>query len=227
MGNKYYLIIAAAGKSERFGEDKLFLKIYGKTLLQWSISNFDGIKFEKKILVLNKVRAKDDKIKKKFKDFIIVAGGEKRAISVFNGFVAASPEKKATVIIHDGARPFVPEGLVEKLIKEIRREKGIIPVTPARETIKKIKKNYIEKTLKREDIFFVQTPYAFKAEALYKAYGLPRKLWEDLTDESQLLEILKIPVKTIKGSNQNIKITYPEDLEIIKSILKLNKSQEK
>lgn len=220
MGNKYYLIIAASGKSERFGEDKLLYKINGKTILEWATINFKDIKFEKKILVLDKNKARDKKIKKKFDDFIIALGGEKRAISVFNGFVAASPEKKSYVIIHDGARPFVPKILIEKLIKEIKKEKGVVPVTPVKETIKKIKGTFIEKTLKREDVYFVQTPYIFKAETLYRAYEMPRKIWEDITDESQLLEILKIPVKTIEGSILNIKITYPEDLKILKAILK-------
>lgn len=220
MGNKFYLIIAASGKSERFGEDKLLYKINGKTILEWAVLNFKDLKFEKKILVLNTAKARDKKIIKKFKDFSIAQGGEKRAISVFNGFVAASPEKNSYVIIHDGARPFFPKILIEKLVKEIKKEKGVVPVTPVKETIKKCKRGFIEKTLKREDVFFVQTPYIFKAEVLYRAYKMPMKLWEDLTDESQLLEILKIPVKTIEGSSLNIKITYPEDLKILKSLLK-------
>jgi len=219
LGNKYYLIIAAGGKSERFGEDKLFQRINKKTILEFAISNFKGINFEKKVVVLNKEKIKDKKLKEKFEDFLFAEGGKKRAISVYNGFMKILPEENSYVIIHDGARPFVPKNLIKNLIKEIKNESGVIPVIPVKETLKKAKNNYIEKTIEREDIYFVQTPQIFKADILYKAYKMPKDKWEDLTDESQLLEILKIPVKIIEGSNLNIKITYKEDLKIIKDIL--------
>lgn len=220
MGNKYYLIIAAAGKSERFGEDKLFQRINKKTILELSISNFKDINFEKKVLVLNKEKIKDNKLEKKFKNFLIVKGGKKRAISVYKGFLKISPEENSYVIIHDGARPFVPPSLIKNLLKEIKNEFAVIPVIPVRETLKKVKNSFVEKTIEREGLFFVQTPQIFKAKTLYEAYKLERKTWENLTDESQLLEILNIPIKTIIGSTFNIKITYKEDLKIIKNYFK-------
>lgn len=219
MGNKYYLLIAAAGEGKRFGKDKLFLKINGKTILEWSILNFKNIKFQKKVLILKKEKLKDEKIKKIFKDFLIVEGGEKRAISVYNGFKAISPDKNSYVIIHDGARPYVPKSLIKNLIKEVKNEKVIVPVLKIRDTIKKIENGYIKKTIDRKGLFLVQTPYIFKASALIDAYKQKKEKWENLTDESQLLEMLKIPVKVIEGSPLNIKITYREDFEIIKKIL--------
>lgn len=220
MENKYHLIITGAGESKRFGQDKLFLKISGKTLLEWTISNFNKINFEKKVLVLRKEKIKNINIRKNFKDFLIVEGGEKRAISVYNGFMALFPENEDFILIHDGARPFVSYKLIKNLMSEIKKESGVIPVLPVKETLKKINKNYIEKTVDREGIFSVQTPQIYKAETLKNAYKMKREIWENLTDESQLLEILKIPVKTIEGSPLNIKITYKEDLENLKFILK-------
>ncbi len=220
MGNKYYLIIAAAGKSKRFGEDKLFQRINKKTILELSISNFKDINFEKKVLVLSKEKIKDEKLKEKFKNFLTAEGGKKRAISVYKGFLKISPEENSYVIIHDGARPFVPISLIKNLLKEIKNEMAVIPVIPVKETLKKIKNNFVEKTIEREGLFFVQTPQIFKAKTLYEGYKLERKIWENLTDESQLLEILNIPIKTIIGSTFNIKITYKEDLKIIKNYYK-------
>lgn len=219
MGNKYYLLIAGAGEGKRFGKDKLFLKINGKTILEWSILNFKNIKFQKKVLILKKEKLKDEKIKKIFKDFLIVEGGEKRAISVYNGFKAISPDKNSYVIIHDGARPYVPKSLIKNLIKEVKNEEGIIPALRLRDTIKKVENGYIKKTIDRKGLFLVQTPYIFKASVLIDCYKQKKEKWENLTDESQLLEMLKIPVKVIEGSPLNIKITYREDFEIIKKIL--------
>lgn len=222
MGN-LYLIIAAGGKSERFGKDKLFIKLFGKTILEWSILNFKGIKFKRKAIVLNKERVNDEKIKKKFKDFLIVEGGEKRAISVYNGFKEIAPEENSILIIHDGARPFVPASLIKNLLKEIKKENGVVPVLKIRDSLKKIKKNYIKETIEREEIYAVQTPQIFKANFLYNAYEFEKKIWENFTDESQLLELLKIPVKVIEGSALNLKITYKEDLEILKKIIRNHK----
>lgn len=221
MGNKYYLLIAAAGEGKRFGKDKLFLKIKGKTILEWSISNFKNIKFQKKVLILKKEKIKDEKIKKIFKDFLIVEGGGKRAISVYNGFNAISPEKNSYIIIHDGARPYAPKFLIKNLIKEAKNEKGVVPVLSSRDTIKRIENDYIKETIDRKGLFLVQTPYIFKASVLMDCYKQKKEKWENLTDESQLLELLEIPVKVIEGSPLNIKITYKEDFEIMKKILML------
>lgn len=221
MGNKYYLLIAAAGESKRFGKDKLFLKINGKTILEWSTLNFKNIKFQKKVLILNKEKIKDEKIKKIFKDFLIVEGGEKRAISVYNGFKEITPEKNDYIIIHDGARPYVPKSLIKNLIKEAKNEEGVVPVLRLRDTIKRIENGYIKSTIDRKGLFLVQTPYIFKASVLMDCYKQKKEKWENLTDESQLLEAMKIPVKVIEGSPLNIKITFKEDFEIIKKILML------
>ncbi len=220
MGNNFHLIIAGAGESKRFGKDKLFLRVKGKRIIEWSFYNLlNLIKFDKIAIVLNPKKLKERNISKIFEKFIIVGGEEKRALSVYNGFLAISPKKNDFVVIHDGARPYVPKKLIKNLLKEIKKEKGVIPVTPVKETIKKLKNNYVYKTIKRESLFFVQTPQIFKAKFLYDAYNLPQEKWENLTDESQLFEILKVPVKTIEGSPLNIKLTFKEDIFLIKDIL--------
>ncbi|MFC1770723.1 2-C-methyl-D-erythritol 4-phosphate cytidylyltransferase [Candidatus Margulisiibacteriota bacterium] len=216
---KIGLIITAAGRSERFGsQNKLFIPINNKPLIKTCCERFSEIKdiSETIITSLDKDQAK---LKKALSDLPsaprIVVGGETRKDSVLNAFKALSAVD--LVMIHDGARPNVSEELIKRIIKASEKHQAVIPVIPITDTIKQVENNIIKKTLAREHIFKVQTPQIFHYDILKAAY----EKYSDIaaTDEASLVEKLNVPIYAIKGEAKNLKITTPEDVEVLKALI--------
>lgn len=211
---KLGLVITAAGKSKRFGENKQFTKISGDSIIAKTCMRFSNIHYiDSAIITCQKkdIRKMNDLLTKchlsyKWK---VIEGGDTRALSVKEGVYALSPELNQ-VMIHDGARPFITENFIYRLIKGSQGADALIPVIPTRDTLKIVENGIVIKTIDRNQIKKVQTPQVFKREILNEAY---RKLdITNFTDESGMVESLGIPVKTIEGEIENIKITYPSDL---------------
>lgn len=164
---------------------------------------------------------------KKFKSKIkieIVLGADTRKHSVENCLEKIAPDAD-TVLIHDGARPLVSEELVGRLLQEAKRNPAVICGVPVKATVKRVSgltgkrvSGFVEKTIKREGLWEIQTPQVFKKEVLVQAYKNFRGSL--VTDDASLVEKLGIKVKVVLGSYYNIKITTPEDLAFIKAILK-------
>jgi len=206
-------IITAAGQGKRMGEPKQFLELDGQTILERTLGVFnssqaiDGI-----ILVVNQEdieKTKSFNIPKLLK---VVAGGRERQDSVRAG-LAVLPKECELVAIHDGARPLVTSAIVDAAIKEATKSKAAIVAVPVKDTIRTS-----EKTLKRDELWAVQTPQVFKKEIILEAFEKYGK--EPVTDDAMLVEKLGIPVKMVMGSYANIKITTPEDLLIAEGLLK-------
>ncbi len=210
------VVIVAAGKGKRLGGvDKAFIKLKGKPILLYSVEKFLSVPEVFEIVVVVSSQNKS-KAKTLFKNSGIrfAIGGETRAESVRNGVRKTSGK---FVMIHDAARPFVTKGLILKLIEEVKFSDAVIPVLPVKPTIKEVENNYVKRTLDRGKLFAVQTPQIFKREKLIKAYeSVPL---EGATDEAMLIERIGGTVKTVKGIEENIKITTPFDLILLKSIM--------
>ncbi|MDP3284689.1 MAG: 2-C-methyl-D-erythritol 4-phosphate cytidylyltransferase, partial [Desulfobacterales bacterium] len=147
-----------------------------------------------------------------------VGGGLKRQDSVYNGLLAVD-EKKSTVVIHDGVRPFVNPSSIEECVREAVLHGACILGLPASDTLKLADgSGYIEKTLERDSVWLAQTPQAFDYSLIKKAHDSARKEGFRGTDDASLVERLGEKVRIIRGSINNIKITTPEDLVIAKSI---------
>jgi len=151
----------------------------------------------------------------------IVKGGQKRQDSVRFGLEATEGNSKI-VVIHDGVRPFIDPKLIEKAVAETRKNRAVITALPAKETVKELdQEGFVIRTHKRENIWLVQTPQAFYFKDIMAAHQQAEKEgWNDITDDALLMERLGIPVKVIQGSEQNIKITTPYDLELARHIMK-------
>jgi len=225
-------IITAGGLGKRFGGEgaealpKQFIPLQGKPVILHSIQLFESSELIREIILVVPdawVDYTKSEIVDKFhlsKVTKIIAGGTQRQQSVEKGFnsFSATPE---IVVVHDGVRPFVTLDIIEEVVAEAGKSGGAIAAYPSTDTIKKSSPELsIENTVPRDDIWFAQTPQAFKYETLKKAF---EKASEDgylATDESQLLERLGMEVKLVKGSKYNIKITTPEDIEMGELILK-------
>jgi 2-C-methyl-D-erythritol 4-phosphate cytidylyltransferase len=148
-----------------------------------------------------------------------VAGGDSRQQSVENALATLAPDTEL-VAVHDAVRPFIDPSLVEQVIAEAAVSGaaivGIVPV----DTVKRVHKNKIRATLPREHLVLAQTPQVFRFDLLKKAFALAREDSFTGTDESSLVERLEqIEVSVVQGSDRNIKITKPTDMELARLFL--------
>ena len=153
----------------------------------------------------------------------VLAGGAERQNSVFLGLKAIAGNAD-WVIIHDGARPFVPPELIDRVLRATRRWKAVAAALPAGETIKEVSaEREVLRTVDRGSLWMVQTPQAFEYRLIVTAN---EKAEEDRfggTDDASLVERLGIPVRVVEGSRLNFKITTPEDLALGEALLKVLK----
>ena len=221
-------VIAAAGLSSRCeGEDKLLYDINGKPLIAYTIDAFERSKSINEIIIVTR----EDKIgdisriciKYGFKKVsLIMKGGPTRLDSVINGIFAASG-KNRLIAIHDGARPCIDGKILDETIKRAALYNAAAPGIPITSTIKKATDGIIEKTVDRDRLYEIQTPQIFRAELIKAALINARKKSVDITDDCMAVELLGAKVYIVEGSRRNIKITEPEDFELIKSYLSEDK----
>src|SRR5580704_9288104 len=149
----------------------------------------------------------------------LVEGGESRQASVENALATLAPDTEL-VAVHDAVRPFIDADLVEKVIAEAAATGaaivGIVPV----DTVKRIHKNKIRATLPREHLVLAQTPQVFRFDLLKRAFEMAREDNFLGADESSLVERLEqVEVTVVQGSDRNIKITKPTDMELARLFL--------
>ena len=227
--NKTVAIIPAAGSGIRMGGDqaKQFVEIESKPLLAVTLEPFQTCPAVNAIILV--VPPKDvDYCRKeiverfnlqKIKD--VVPGGTRRQDSVRFGIEAAG-KNYDLVLIHDGVRPAIDEGFIQRVIDTAKTHRAVITALPAKETVKKVDSDgYVVKTYARKQIWLVQTPQVFRYEDIEAAHQKAiREKWDTATDDSALIERLGIPVTVVEGSEKNIKVTTRHDLELARFLLK-------
>jgi len=221
-------VIAAAGISVRCeGEDKLLYAVCGKPVIAHTIEVFENCRYIKDVVVVTH----EDKIGlignicKKYgfnKVSFVIKGGKTRLESVINGIYAAS-KKTDLIAIHDGARPCLDDRTLIETIKKASLYNAAAPVIAVTSTVKKVVDGIITETIDREDLYEVQTPQIFRQELIKAALINARKKSITITDDCMAVELLGANVYTVEGSRMNIKITKPEDFELVKSFLEIGK----
>lgn len=222
-------IITAAGWGIRMAGDrpKQFLLLDDRPILAFTLSHFqdcpsiDAIILvvpEKEIEYCRREIVEPYDLKKVIK---IIKGGKRRQDSVRLG-LEASEGIYQIVVIHDGVRPFINPELIERAVTGTKKHRAVITALPAKETIKEVdKEGFVIRTHNRENIWLVQTPQAFYFKDIMDAHQRAKKEgWNDITDDALLMERIRMRVKVIQGSEQNIKITTPYDLELARYIMK-------
>jgi 2-C-methyl-D-erythritol 4-phosphate cytidylyltransferase len=222
-------IITAAGAGLRMGGDqaKQFMDLEGRPLLAVTLECFDlSPDIEGIVLVVpaGKVDYCRDEMVKKYdlaKVVKVVAGGERRQDSVRFG-LEATEGRYPLVLIHDGVRPLVPSDLISRIVRAMNRYRAVIPALAARETIKEVDRaGLVVKTHDRRTLWLVQTPQAFRYEDILEAHRRAlEENWEEMTDDALLVERTGVPVKILEGSEENIKITTPRDLELARFLMR-------
>ena len=219
----YPIIILAAGSGKRTGKNmnKVLIEIDSEPIIIKTIKFFDKedsissiylvIKENEKLLFENLIRKYDFN-----KNITLINGGEERQDSVRNALIKIKDKNYKKVVIHDGARPFVPKECLKKMDKEMIGCEGVVLGIRVKDTIKEAENNIITKTLKRNKLFSIQTPQMFLYDILLKCH---LRAYEDGiigTDDASLLEAYNYKIGLIEGSVDNIKITYSEDFEYVK-----------
>ncbi|HID56434.1 TPA: 2-C-methyl-D-erythritol 4-phosphate cytidylyltransferase [Candidatus Poribacteria bacterium] len=149
----------------------------------------------------------------------IVAGGETRQRSVYNGLKAMSDETKV-VVIHDGVRPFVTDEIIRRCIEMAFETGAAIAAVPVKDTIKEVSSDGIVlHTLERSRLWAIQTPQAFRRELILRGHELALERGMEATDDAALIEMMGYKVPVVVGSYKNIKITTPEDLILARALL--------
>ncbi|MBT3947770.1 MAG: 2-C-methyl-D-erythritol 4-phosphate cytidylyltransferase, partial [Candidatus Marinimicrobia bacterium] len=208
-------VIPAAGSGKRFGENKQ-LKILGdRPLVFHTLKPFIDSELINEIVVVapkNDVQQLSRELKSMIsvKSVMVVAGGNTRQKSVFNGLKAAS-DSSELICVHDAVRPFVTKELIEKAVNACSEHDGVIVAQSSTDTIKKVMDDQIMGTLPRETIWRAQTPQVFSKSALQEALKMAEDENIQGTDEASLLERIGYQVGFVEGSSLNIKITTEED----------------
>ena len=222
------VVIVAAGTGSRMnmGINKQFIKLEGKEIIAYTIEKFYNNSNVEDIVVV--VKEDESEFFKKeildkynFKNVKIAYGGKERQDSVYNGLKLLD-EKCDVVLIHDGARPFVSDKIIDKSIEEAKEHKAIVVGVPVKDTIKVIDndKNIVD-TPNRSVLWAVQTPQTFDYNILIDAYKDAFKNKFYGTDDAMLVERIGYKVKMLEGSYNNIKITTQEDLNVGSQILRV------
>ncbi len=149
----------------------------------------------------------------------LVEGGDSRQQSVENALATLGPGTEL-VAVHDAVRPFIEHATLEKVFAEAEETGaaivGIVPV----DTVKQVHRNKIRQTIPRERLILAQTPQVFRFDLLKQAFDKAREDGFAGTDESSLVERLEqVEVSVIPGSDRNIKITKPSDMDLARLFL--------
>jgi 2-C-methyl-D-erythritol 4-phosphate cytidylyltransferase/2-C-methyl-D-erythritol 2,4-cyclodiphosphate synthase len=215
-------IIAAGGQGSRFGgaQPKQLQMLAGVPILKRTVDAFlQGYAFDEVVVAVPSELAANPP--SYLDSVIVVEGGERRQDSVANAFRAVAPSSQI-IVIHDAARPLVPNALIERTIDAASKHGAAIAALPARDTVKRTDASRIVRgTIPREEIFLAQTPQAFRVGVLRDALTLASGA-ADATDEAMLAEQAGHAVYLVEGDPRNLKITTPEDLEIAERLVATN-----
>ena len=213
-------VVPAGGTGTRMGGTvpKQFLELNGKPILYYTLKTLQdcGIISELILVVPEKEydNACTDWLGKPEIVTKVVVGGEKRQDSVYNGFCELSQQTEI-VLVHDGVRPFLSHQMIQESVDAAREYGAAITAIPVNDTIKRVDDSgLVSQTVDREGLWRVQTPQVFRYELLQEAFKKANSEKFYGTDEGTLIEHLGKPVKVVEGSEQNIKITRPEDLRL-------------
>ena len=210
----FSLIITAGGTSSRYGgENKLLVKLKGKTVIEETVSKFIDFEEINEIIISANISIIDT-LENMFNNpkIRIIEGGTTRQKSVYNALKFVNNEY---VLIHDGARPLIRKDTIAYVLEAVLDKNAVSVMTKTTDTIKEVDEDgRIIRTIDRSKLYNTQTPQGFKTAIIKDAHEKLRD--GNFTDDCSMLEYLNIPVYIVNGSYTNIKITIKSDLDFAK-----------
>ncbi|WP_461810558.1 2-C-methyl-D-erythritol 4-phosphate cytidylyltransferase [Faecalimonas sp.] len=222
-------IVLSAGQGTRMGMNiqKQYIQLDGKEIICHTLETFQKSEIIDEIILVvgigqEEYCCKEIVEKYQFKKVKkIIEGGVERYHSVYNGLKEI--KHQGYVFIHDGARPFITEEIIERAYVTVCKYGACAIGMPVKDTVKIAdQEKFIEETPNRKLVWLVQTPQVFQTDIVKEAY---EKMIQSndiqVTDDAMVVEtMLHKKIKLVEGSYENIKITTPEDLDIAKVFLK-------
>ena len=213
-------MIVAGGTGARFGGPvrKQYLEIGGQPVLLRAIRPFlHHPRISAVVVVLPPDDVADPPPWLAGLPIRIVPGGAERGDSVRNGLLA-TPQDAASVLIHDGARPFVSAAIIDRVLDGCV-EQGAIAAVPVTDTIQQVDRaGLIDRTLDRSTLWQAQTPQGFPRAGIVDAYGRAAEEGITGTDDASLYALYVGPVRVVMGAYDNLKVTRPDDLPVAELI---------
>ena len=225
------VVLAAAGAGVRFGGKKQLVRLAGRPLLFHSVEVFEEVEAVRELVVVvppEEVVAIGDLLSARKAGGApgrVVEGGGCRRDSVSNGLQALSPECRH-VLVHDAARPLIRPDKVREAIDGMRAHGAVAVGFPSLDSVKVVEAEqagrdaFVERNVPRDLVWLVQTPQGARVELLRAALDDGKRSGFKGTDEASFLERLDCRVYLVEGSRENIKITFPEDLELAEFLLR-------
>jgi len=216
-------LIVAAGRGSRFGgaAPKQYARLAGLPLLRHSLLAFAG---HPKIDAVQAVIHPDDRdlfdaAAEGLKLLPPVDGGESRQHSVLRGLESLASLEPYAVLVHDGARPYVTEAVISRIVAGLKQSEGVVAALPVVETLKRVDpdERRISDTVQRENLWHAQTPQGFRFDAILTAHRHSEKsgLLQNMTDDSAVAEHAGLTISVVEGDPRNIKVTTAEDLKTL------------
>ncbi|MCX6091164.1 MAG: 2-C-methyl-D-erythritol 4-phosphate cytidylyltransferase [Candidatus Atribacteria bacterium] len=216
----FYALIVAAGMGERMNSvvPKQYLPVSGKPVLAHTIDVFEKSPLiDEIVMVINahhesvfreqiQGRYRYTKVKQ------VIFGGQTRQDSVYEGLRLLRDRPEDYVLIHDGVRPLIDEQVLRRCVKKLVEQGAVCCAVPSSDTLKVMDDGMtIHSTLDRSQVWRAQTPQSFRISVIWEAYQRARAEGFQGTDDSCLVERMGLPVFIVLGSEDNFKITTPQD----------------
>lgn len=215
---------------------KQFLELEGTSIVMLSLRRIASCELVTDIIVATRgdgITKLEELIRsEKFKQTVrVVRGGDSRQESVARALEEVS-EDSELVLVHDAVRPFVTREQITRVIEEARRCRAAILGIPAMDTVKEVKRAslpedvaLITATIPRERVVLAQTPQVFATKLLKEAYARAEADGLSASDDAGLVERLGHEVHVVLGSERNIKITKPADMDLAKFYLERERAR--
>jgi 2-C-methyl-D-erythritol 4-phosphate cytidylyltransferase/2-C-methyl-D-erythritol 2,4-cyclodiphosphate synthase len=208
------VIVAAGGSTRMGGTDKMSELLMGRSLLQWSVEQMAAAQSVARVIVV----ARPDRVAEIahlpwLSDATVVAGGERRSDSVRAGVGAATAD---IVLVHDGARPLASPALADAVARAAAQDGAAVPVVPVVDSLKRDAGGTLGESVERDGLVRAQTPQGARRQLLLDAMAAAGD--EAFSDEAALLESRGVAITTVPGEPQNIKVTNPADLDMVRAL---------
>ncbi len=214
------VVLAAGGSARMNNFDKVQSPILGRPLVAWTVAAAAAATTVRKVVLV--VRPGQEAAMEQEPWVVaagaqVVRGGERRQESVAAGVYACDAE---IVIIHDGARPLATSALVDSVANAALKTGAAVPLVPLTESLRRLRLDSIVDWMDRYGLNLAQTPQAIRRELLLEAYA-EHDPWGSggIIDETLLVQLAGATVTPVTGERANIKVTVPEDIEIITALL--------
>ena len=228
---KYAAIVAAAGIGSRLsqssnGKAKQFIILANLPLYIWSVTRLGfNPQIEKIALVISsnsrelvESDLKSESLKPILHKLIVIDGGATRQDSVRHGLEAMKEEHPEFVLVHDAARPFITDEMIDSSLAGVTKYGACTLAIPIADTVKRAKNQVVVETIEREDLFLIQTPQAARFDWLLDAHRQAARDGLSTTDDAAILEAAGHKIYLIAGSTHNLKLTKLDDLALCQTL---------